>query len=100
MNNRMLKRCNKYSLKLLIAKDYICCKQHKSMIYYKSKKYNIIILVKRMDKKMDYYNNTNVSEPHKLLKKYFEMNVGRNKEAIDFGCGAGRDTAFLLNKRI
>ena len=53
-----------------------------------------------MDKKKDYYNNTNASESHKLLKKYFEMNVGRNKEAIDFGCGAGRDTAFLLNKRI
>lgn len=53
-----------------------------------------------MDKKIDYYNNTNISEPHKILKKYFEMNIETNKDAIDLGCGAGRDTVFLLNKRI
>ncbi|MGN1299461.1 MAG: hypothetical protein ACI4UE_05740 [Candidatus Scatovivens sp.] len=53
-----------------------------------------------MENKRNYYNNTNISEPHKLLKKYFEINNEIKKDAIDLGCGAGRDTVFLLNNRI
>ena len=42
-----------------------------------------------------YYKNTQDAPPHENVKQFIEMseNVGK---AIDIGCGAGRDTIFLI----
>ena len=42
-----------------------------------------------------YYENTENALPHSIVKKFIEMNV-KPLKAIDLGCGAGRDTIFLI----
>ena len=42
-----------------------------------------------------FYENTKNGMPHNNIKKFIEMNT-RNGNAIDLGCGAGRDTIFLI----
>ena len=48
-----------------------------------------------MEKIQDYYNETENFEPHPNVKKFLKMQneIG---EAVDLGCGAGRDTVFLI----
>ncbi len=48
---------------------------------------------------MDFYNNLNVLKPHKILVEFIKNNKNI-KEAIDLGCGAGRDTKFLIKEGI
>lgn len=42
-----------------------------------------------------YYENTENALPHPMVKKFINMN-GNPKYAIDLGCGAGRDTIYLI----
>lgn len=42
-----------------------------------------------------FYENTKNAMPHDNIKKFIQMNT-RNGNAIDLGCGAGRDTIFLI----
>lgn len=42
-----------------------------------------------------FYENTKNAMPHDNIKKFIEMNT-KNGNAIDLGCGAGRDTIFLI----
>ena len=42
-----------------------------------------------------FYENTKNGMPHDNIKKFIEMNT-RNGNASDLGCGAGRDTIFLI----
>lgn len=42
-----------------------------------------------------FYKNTKNAMPHDNIKKFIEMNT-KNGNAIDLGCGAGRDTIFLI----
>ena len=42
-----------------------------------------------------YYENTKNALPHKNVIKFIEMNDKKEK-AIDLGCGAGRDTIYLI----
>lgn len=42
-----------------------------------------------------YYKNTVNALPHPLVRKFINMNIKPGK-AIDLGCGAGRDTIFLI----
>lgn len=42
-----------------------------------------------------FYENTKNAMPHDNIKKFIEMNT-RKGNAIDLGCGAGRDTIFLI----
>lgn len=42
-----------------------------------------------------YYENTKDALPHKNLKEFIKINNKQGK-AIDLGCGAGRDTVFLV----
>lgn len=42
-----------------------------------------------------YYENTENSLPHPMVKKIINMNI-KAGNAIDLGCGAGRDTIFLI----
>ena len=42
-----------------------------------------------------YYENTQNALPHPLVKKFIGMNISPSK-AIDLGCGAGRDTIYLI----
>lgn len=42
-----------------------------------------------------YYENTENALPHPMLKKFINMN-NNPKYAIDLGCGAGRDTIYLI----
>lgn len=48
--------------------------------------------MKKIDK---YYENTKNSLPHESVVKFIEME-NKKGNAIDLGCGAGRDTVFLL----
>ncbi len=42
-----------------------------------------------------YYENTEDALPHPMVKKFINMNI-KPKNAIDLGCGAGRDTIYLI----
>ena len=42
-----------------------------------------------------FYEKTKNALPHKNTKKFVEMN-NKNGNATDLGCGAGRDTIFLI----
>lgn len=42
-----------------------------------------------------FYENTKDAMPHNNIKKFVEMQF-KNGNAIDLGCGAGRDTIFLI----
>lgn len=42
-----------------------------------------------------YYENTKNALPHPMVKKFINMNI-QPKYAIDLGCGAGRDTIYLI----
>lgn len=42
-----------------------------------------------------YYENTKDALPHAMVKKFIKMNI-KPKNAIDLGCGAGRDTIYLI----
>lgn len=42
-----------------------------------------------------YYENTENALPHPMVKKIIDMNINP-KSAIDLGCGAGRDTIYLI----
>ena len=45
------------------------------------------------------YENTENALPHPMVKKFMDMN-NNPKYAIDLGCGAGRDTIYLIKKRM
>ncbi len=42
-----------------------------------------------------YYENTKGALPHSIVKKFISMSP-TPKKAIDLGCGAGRDTIYLI----
>lgn len=42
-----------------------------------------------------YYKNTENALPHPIVKKIIDLNI-KPENAIDLGCGAGRDTIFLI----
>lgn len=42
-----------------------------------------------------YYENTKNALPHPIVKKFINMN-NKPQNAIDLGCGAGRDTLYLI----
>lgn len=42
-----------------------------------------------------FYENTKNAMPHDNIKKFIEMRT-KNGNAVDLGCGAGRDTIFLI----
>ena len=42
-----------------------------------------------------YYKNTEFAPPHQIVKKFISMNI-IPKNAVDLGCGAGRDTIYLI----
>ena len=42
-----------------------------------------------------YYENTENALPHPMVKKFINMN-SNPQYAIDLGCGAGRDTIYLI----
>ena len=48
-----------------------------------------------MDNIDKYYKNTQNALPHQNIKKFIEMNT-KTGNAIDLGCGTGRDTVFLI----
>ena len=43
-----------------------------------------------------YYENTEDALPNPMVKKFIDMNINPTN-AIDLGCGAGRDTIFLIS---
>jgi SAM-dependent methyltransferase len=48
-----------------------------------------------MNKIKDYYKNTKDAEPHSNVIKFMQINP-KEGNAVDLGCGVGRDTVFLL----
>ena len=48
-----------------------------------------------MNDMQKYYRNTEDALPHLIVKKFINMN-SNPKYAIDLGCGAGRDTIYLI----
>lgn len=44
-----------------------------------------------------YYENTENAIPNPTIEKFIKMNI-EPKFAIDLGCGAGRDTIYLIKK--
>lgn len=51
-----------------------------------------------MKKIEKYYDNTPTNLPHKNVKKLIEIELNAGK-AIDLGCGAGRDTVYLIQNK-
>ena len=51
---------------------------------------------KRKKNIQKYYENTENALPHPMVKKFINMN-NKPKYAIDLGCGAGRDTIYLIS---
>lgn len=45
--------------------------------------------------KQKYYQNTKNAMPHSIVRKFIDMQK-KAGNAIDLGCGAGRDTVFLI----
>lgn len=43
-----------------------------------------------------YYDNTEIDLPHKNVKKFIEEIETNKGKAIELGCGAGRDTIYLI----
>lgn len=43
-----------------------------------------------------YYDNTETNLPHENVKRFIEIETCAGN-AIDLGCGAGRDTVYLIN---
>ena len=43
-----------------------------------------------------FYENTKNAMPHDNVKKFIEMQLNNNGNAIDLGCGTGRDTIYLI----
>ncbi len=43
----------------------------------------------------EYYKNTENALPHPMVRKFINMNI-KPTNAIDLGCGAGRDTIYLI----
>lgn len=43
-----------------------------------------------------YYDNTEVDIPHKNIKYFIEKIQTKEGNAIELGCGAGRDTIYLI----
>ena len=43
-----------------------------------------------------YYENTENALPHPMLKRFIDNKNIKPGSAIDLGCGAGRDTIYLL----
>lgn len=48
-----------------------------------------------MKKIEKYYDNTEGAMPNYIIKKFIELNVETGK-SIELGCGAGRDTVYLI----
>ena len=48
---------------------------------------------------MNFFENNSKLEPHKILVNFIKNNPSI-KTAIDLGCGAGRDTKFLVQNDI
>ena len=46
-----------------------------------------------------YYNNTQNFSPHPIIEDFIKLNT-LSSSAIDLGCGAGRDTIYLIKKRM
>lgn len=44
---------------------------------------------------MKYYKNTENDLPHPIVRKFIKMNIKLGK-AVDLGCGAGKDTIYLI----
>ena len=42
-----------------------------------------------------YYENTEGALPNPMVKKFIDMNINPTN-AVDLGCGAGRDTIYLI----
>ena len=45
-----------------------------------------------------YYDNKEIDLPHKNVKKFTEIESNAGN-AIDLGCGAGRDTVYLIKNK-
>ena len=43
----------------------------------------------------EFYKNTKNASPHENVKEFISLNIKSGK-AIDLGCGAGRDSIFLI----
>lgn len=44
-----------------------------------------------------YYDNTKNAMPNYTVRKFIELNV-KSGNAVELGCGAGRDTVYLIRK--
>lgn len=55
--------------------------------------------MERSGDKMNFFENNSKLEPHKILLNFIKNNPSI-KTAVDLGCGAGRDTKFLVQNDI
>ncbi len=55
----------------------------------------ILNKIKEYKKIVKYYKNTENAFPHAIVKEFINMNI-KPENAIDLGCGAGRDTIYLI----